>query len=224
MSLVLPLQKSGYHLLLFDLRAHGASAGSRSTLGIDEAQDVIGAVDFLAAQQGVDGKRIGGWGRDIGAYALVLAARERASLRALALDGLFPSTESILGQRLFEGTGPLQAPLARLAGLEFRLIFGPRSPAPPAGEILPTLTERDLFLVVAREGRQVALGRSMLEAVPEGKNTEKNLLEVEAAWSQNLYGDDRARYEKEIKRFFMRTLPPEPGPSGESRAVQLLEG
>ena len=47
-NLVLPLQKVGYHILMFDFRAHGASAGSRFTLGIDEAQDVMGAVDFLA--------------------------------------------------------------------------------------------------------------------------------------------------------------------------------
>lgn len=224
MSLVLPLKRAGYHIILFDFRGHGESAGTRSTLGIDEAQDVLGAMDFLGKQSGVDGKRLGGWGKGIGAHALVLAARDRRELRALALDSLFPDTRFFFADRLYGDAGPLRAPLSWIADLEFHLVFGPRSPQPPAASALDALRERSVFLVVSREERLKArAARSLLERIPEGKDGEKNLLELEAAWGQNLYGDDKARYEREVRQFFLRALPLEAA-SGDERSVQVVEG
>lgn len=224
MHLVLPLRKAGYHILLFDFRAHGESAGRRSTLGIDEAQDVLGAADFLARQSGVDSRRLGGWGKGTGAYALALAARERPQIRALALDSLFPDPRFLIAERLYASAGPLREPLAWLASLEFNLIFGPRHPQPSVAAALDSLKERSVFFVVSREQRrQAQAARALMEAIPEGKDAEKNLLELEASWSQNLYGEDKARYEREVRRFFLRALPPEPV-AHDDRPVQVLEG
>ena len=41
------LNKAGFTVLAFDFRGHGASGGDVSTLGVEEARDVIGAVDFV---------------------------------------------------------------------------------------------------------------------------------------------------------------------------------
>ncbi|MEE9219701.1 MAG: CocE/NonD family hydrolase [Acidobacteriota bacterium] len=223
MNLALPLRKAGYHILLFDFRAHGDSGGSRSTLGIDEALDVLGAMEFLAGQSSIDSSRIGGWGKGIGAYALVMAALDSDKLRALALDGLFPDPQFAIGESLYADAGPLREPLAWLAGKSFLWLFGPGSPHPPAASALILLGDRNLFFVVARENeRQALLARELLEVVPEEADTEKNLLELEAAWSRNLYGEDRARYEDNVRKFFLRTLPPRPTPS--AGKIDLLEG
>ncbi len=224
MNLVPLLQKAGYHILMFDFRAHGESAGVRSTLGVDEAQDVLGAADFLAAQPGVDGKRLGGWGKDTGAHALVLAALDREQIRALALDALIPDPGALIEERLFASLGPLGAPLAWAATLEFGVLFGPRHPRPPARVALQMLGERSLFFVVSRqEERQARAARSLMAVIPEGKDSEKNLLELEASWSGSLYGDTRTRYEREVRQFFLRTLPPDPS-EREERGLQVLEG
>jgi pimeloyl-ACP methyl ester carboxylesterase len=224
MNLALPLHRAGYHVLLFDFRGHGESGGSRSTLGVDEAQDVLGAIDFLATHKEIDSRRVGGWGKDIGAYALVLASRQRTQLKALALDELFPSTEFLLGERLFESTGPLQEPLAWIAAQEFRWGFRPRSTEPPVAAVLGTLSDRSLFLVVSREEtRQEMMTRGLLASVPEGKDTEKNLLELNTSWSQNLYGEDKTRYEKEVRQFFLRALPLEAS-GREKGSLKVIEG
>jgi hypothetical protein len=225
MNLVVPLQKAGYHVLLFDFRGHGQSGGSASTLGGDEAQDVMAALDFLAKQEGVDGKRLGGWGRGVGAYALALAARERTQLRALALDSLFSEPRAVLAEKLFPGTGLLEAPLSWIAAQEFRWLFGLGSATLPLSAVLPELGERSFFLVVSRdEPRKALAARTLLEQIPEGKDGEKNLLELEAAWSQNLYGEDRERYEREVRRFFLRALPLDGRSSEDSSPLHVLEG
>lgn len=225
MNLVVPLQKAGYHVLLFDFRGHGQSGGKGSTLGGEEAQDVMAALDFLARQEGVDGKRLGGWGRGAGAYALALAAKERGQLRALALDSIFPEPRAVLAEKLFPGTGPLEAPLSWIAEQEFRWLFGPRPPALPLSAVLPELGERAFFLVVSRdEPRKATAARLLMDLIPEGKDGEKNLLELEAAWSQNLYGGDRERYEREIRRFFLRALPLDGRSSEDSSPLHVLEG
>jgi pimeloyl-ACP methyl ester carboxylesterase len=222
---VLPLQKAGYQVLLFDFRGHGQSGGSGSTLGGDEAQDVVAALDFLAAQEGVDAKRLGGWGRGVGAYALALAAKKRGHLRALALDSLYPEARAILAEKLFPGTDPLEAPLSWIAAQEFRWLFGPRSAALPMAAVLPELGERSFFVVVSRdEPRRALAARALMEQIPEGKDGEKNLLELEAAWSQNLYGEDRERYEREVSRFFLRALPLDGRSFEDSSPLSVMEG
>jgi len=40
----------GYSVLLFDLRGHGESGGTRYTLGIEEPRDILAAIDLAAAK------------------------------------------------------------------------------------------------------------------------------------------------------------------------------
>ncbi len=225
MNLAVPLHQAGYHVLLFDFRGHGESGGMRTTLGIDEAQDILGAIDFLGTQERIDSSRVGGWGRDIGAYALVVAARHSDKLRALALDSVFPDPGFLIGERLFQQTGPLKGPLAWLAEQEFLWLLGPTNSEPPASVILETLSDRNLFMVVASgQKRQAAITRDLLERIPEDVEGEKNLLELEAAWSSNLYGDERTRYLDSIRKFFLRTMPPRPSRSRNDKPIRLLDG
>ncbi|MGQ0503808.1 MAG: alpha/beta hydrolase [Myxococcaceae bacterium] len=79
------LSASGFGVLLFDLRAHGESGGSISTMGERERADVLAAVEFVAKQEGVDERRIGAVGFSIGAAAVVRAAAVDGRLRAMVL-------------------------------------------------------------------------------------------------------------------------------------------
>jgi len=44
----------GYSVLLFDLRGHGESGGTRYTLGIEEPRDVLAAIDLAASKADID--------------------------------------------------------------------------------------------------------------------------------------------------------------------------
>ena len=84
-----------FNVLLFDLRAHGTSGGERITGGIDEAQDVLGAYDYLQGR-GVRPDRIGVLGRSMGGGATVLAAAAEPSIRAIVLDSPYAKVNDLI--------------------------------------------------------------------------------------------------------------------------------
>ena len=48
----------GYSVLLFDLRGHGESGGTRYTLGLEEPRDILAAIDLAAAKAHIDRARV----------------------------------------------------------------------------------------------------------------------------------------------------------------------
>lgn len=86
------LAKGGYSVLMLNLRAHGKSQGITSTYGIEEANDVLGAVDYLRSRPDIDPERIGALGISLGAQAVVRAAAQPSMLRAVVAEGIGPSS------------------------------------------------------------------------------------------------------------------------------------
>jgi uncharacterized protein len=82
------LMKRGYSSLSIDLRAHGSSQGNTCTYGIVEANDVLGAVDYLRSRPDVDVCRIGALGISLGAQAVLRAALLSAEIKGVVLEGL----------------------------------------------------------------------------------------------------------------------------------------
>jgi uncharacterized protein len=67
------MQLLGYTIFLIDFRAHGGSGGNTSTLGMDEADDVKLAYDFI---KGKGEKNIVLWGTSLGAATVTHAMSE----------------------------------------------------------------------------------------------------------------------------------------------------
>ncbi|CAM3654934.1 prolyl oligopeptidase family serine peptidase [Corallococcus sp. ZKHCc1 1396] len=80
------LAQAGYGLVLFDLAAHGESAGTVSTYGDREAGQVMAAVDFAARQPEVDTLRIGALGFSLGGYSVLKAAAGDPRLKAVVVE------------------------------------------------------------------------------------------------------------------------------------------
>ena len=93
------LAQAGYGVFLIDLRAHGSSDGDTSTYGLHEADDVLGAVDYLLTRVDVNGQKIGVLGISLGAQAALRGALKSEHIRALVLEGLNPSVLSDHGGR-----------------------------------------------------------------------------------------------------------------------------
>jgi fermentation-respiration switch protein FrsA (DUF1100 family) len=83
------LAEAGFHVLLFDLRAHGLSEGQENTYGYREALDVQAALDYLLAQPGIDW--VGGIGVSMGGAVMVRAAAVDPRLRAIVVESSYSS-------------------------------------------------------------------------------------------------------------------------------------
>lgn len=79
------LAKAGFHVLLFNFRTHGTSGGEQVTFGAREHLDVLGALDWLAATQGI--RRAGLVGFSMGAGVALIAAAHDERVAAVVADG-----------------------------------------------------------------------------------------------------------------------------------------
>jgi pimeloyl-ACP methyl ester carboxylesterase len=79
------LRARGHPVLLLDLRGHGGSEGSRTTLGGLESRDVRAALDALRGEpEGASGAILAGF--SMGAVASLLAAADREDVRAVIAE------------------------------------------------------------------------------------------------------------------------------------------
>lgn len=92
------LHGAGYHMLMFDLRNHGESAPSIPvTFGLNEANDLLGALDYLAGRSEVDSQRIGVVGLSMGANAVLYSLPRTDLIRAAVL--IQPTSASVFSKR-----------------------------------------------------------------------------------------------------------------------------
>jgi uncharacterized protein len=131
--------KTGYGVLAWDARAHGASDGEISTIGYLEVLDVKAALNYALAQPNVN--HIGAWGGSMGAATLILAAAQSPQIEALFVDSPYTSLENELD---FLVPYPVINPLAKfLAELETGIDIHEVSPVKEIGRISP----RPIYIV-----------------------------------------------------------------------------
>lgn len=81
------LHRAGYNLLLFNMRAHGTSEGEQVTFGVFEKEDLLGAIDYVTAQKGVEKVALLGFSMGAGVAMIAAALSDRVSV--LVLDGAY---------------------------------------------------------------------------------------------------------------------------------------
>ena len=207
-NLAIALNDEGFSLLLFDFRGHGESGEGRSTLGLKEKRDVLGAVDYLATSGEFPHRQIGVSGVGMGAHAAVLAAADRPSLRVLVLDGLYPDAGFPLVREVYAGWNFGERRFASLPSCIFSLLGGARIADHRASEVLQDLLGRDLLLLApAGDTRLANAMESMYRAIPEQPDVDGNLVVLPATQSETLYGEDLARHHRRVAEFFLSRLP-----------------
>lgn len=77
---------AGFNALIVDFRGHGTSAGEVAALGTLDANDVLGAMDYLNTRSDVDNSRIGLQGVSMGAAAGVIAAAQDLRVRGVIAE------------------------------------------------------------------------------------------------------------------------------------------
>jgi pimeloyl-ACP methyl ester carboxylesterase len=93
---MLPLHRAGYNVLMFDFRAHGRSAGQQVTFGMYEKEDLLGALDYLADERGIE--KVGIFGFSMGAATGLITAALSDRVACLVVDSPFGRlTRSVAG-------------------------------------------------------------------------------------------------------------------------------
>lgn len=115
LRLAFALQGEGYHVFMFDLRNHGESAEHAPvTFGRDEANDLLGALTYLAGRNDVNKEKIGVIGFSMGGNTLLYALPQTDLIAAgIAVQ---PTTPEMFADRfaqyLFGPLGRVIRPLA----------------------------------------------------------------------------------------------------------------
>jgi len=206
-NVALALNRVGFPVLAFDFRAHGDSQGQRSTLGLREKRDVVGAVDYLSSRQDLDTKRIGVFGVGMGAHAAVLAAADRPAIRVLVLDGLYPDAAWALARGVFRNWGFGVDHLAFFPRGVFVALTGFPGENERAAEVISNLYGRDMLLLApASDTRLADEMMRMVQSVPEQPDVDGNLVVLPATHADGLYASEMTRYHERVAQFFSDRL------------------
>ncbi|MBN1485804.1 MAG: alpha/beta fold hydrolase [Chloroflexia bacterium] len=168
-SQAMALAKCGYHIFLFDLRAHGSSDGDTCSGGWNEAQDLLGAVDYLQGRQDVDPDKIAVLGVSLGGRVAIRGAALCPDIRAVIAEGLGPMALSDHKPPTTLWRRWVVFPLNRLAYALDTFMNGVR----PSRGLLAHVREiapRPLLLVTTGKGAEQAFGRMAFEAAGEPRD------------------------------------------------------
>lgn len=127
----------GYNVLMFDMRGHGESEGSKISGGYYEKRDLLGAVEYV---KGRGFERIGVLGFSIGAVTSILAAAENSDIDAVVSDCSFADLKDIIEPEFRKRTGfpkIFLRPLLFMVNIIYGVDFLAIKPVEVVSEIAP---------------------------------------------------------------------------------------
>ena len=194
------LRAHGYGALLFDLRNHGESEGTVTTLGYAEVDDLRGAVTYALTRPEVNAERIGVIGRSMGGAVAIRGAACIPEVRAVAVQSTYSSVEDNVaeGVRAFAGLPPFFfAPLViwfgeREAGLDIRQV----RPIDDVGQISP----RAILFIHGEQDGAIPVENSL--RLYEAAKEPKELYLVPHAGHGGFLAVARSEFEQRVVGFF----------------------
>lgn len=219
LTLTFELWKAGFHVLVYDMRGHGESPVNWSGLGTYEKDDLLSAISFLKGMKTEDGKelvddRIGLYGVDLGGYISLVASSQDPSVKAVAVDSVYPDVEHFMNYRLKTIVGSnnelanrlVDSPwTGRLTGLTMQLYLMRRADTAPATESVGTAASRQ-FLFITAKGTGVH--EDMTRDLHEKAKGQKQIVEVMQTRMDRLYDKASASYDQRVVEFFLSAIPP----------------
>jgi len=88
----------GYSVLLFDLRGHGESGGTRYTLGIEEPRDILAAVDLAASKADIERARVAVIGESLGGGSVLMTVQADPTIGPVVTDSAFADGNTVVSE------------------------------------------------------------------------------------------------------------------------------
>ncbi len=197
------MHAAGFNVLMFDFRAHGRSQGDFVSLGYLERQDVLGALDWLAAR-GLT--RVGLLGFSMGGATAMLTAPIAPQVRAIVSDGGIARMTSALVGGLVESHAPRWAarPVAWLAVLFTSWRLGVSLFAYESIRWVGKVAPRPVFFI--HGGRDPYLAPGEFEALVAAAGDPKEVWREENAWHRQVDLTAPDEYRRRLVAYFDRWL------------------
>ena len=189
----------GLSSVLFDLRHHGASEGTQTTLGAKEKDDVLAAVAWV--RKTVPHRHIVLWGISMGAASAMLAAAEDSEVSAVISDSSYLSFADTIRHhfRLFFRVPSW--PLADVTGWMMQWRGGFKAEEIDVAAAVTLLDQRPVLFVGQTLDARVPpdIARRLFEL---STSPHKRLLILEGRRHGRAYGDHVQQYQEAVKDFF----------------------
>lgn len=198
------LHEAGYHVLAFDFRAHGGSAGDVTTVGLDEVADVEAAIAFARAKDPLASEDLALLGFSMGGATAINAAAISPHVDVVVSDSAFATLTNIASNSITHFTdlprfpfGPLSVAMAGwMVGKSVRDNAPVHAMARVSAPVLVIQGADDVIAFPDDDGRALA------DAAPEGSR----LWLVAGAAHVQAHGLAQAEYESQVSAFLAEHL------------------
>jgi dipeptidyl aminopeptidase/acylaminoacyl peptidase len=204
----LVLRRAGFNVLVFDGRAHGNSEGRFVTYGFYERRDVETALEWLAAEKGMNREAVGLAGESMGAAIALQVAAHNPWIRAVWADSPFASLRRVAGefvQRVTRLPGVVLNPVlwTTLQVANYRGKFDVRTVDPQA---LAAQIKCPVSLVHGTADQLIATAHS--QSIYDALGGSKEIWFVEGVRHARSIRHHRSRreYSERLTRFFKENL------------------
>jgi len=194
------LHAAGYNILVFDLRGHGTSAGTYTTMGYYEPDDVRAAIDLARAQ--APGSPVALLGYSMGASLAIETGARDANVVAVVEDSGYDTLSNVISARFQQVTklpGALAAGMLGLAQLDLRVNLAQVRPIADIAHL-----DKPLLAIVGTRDTMVppAEGYRLYDAAPGPKQ----LLVIPGAGHVAGYATAPALYKQTVLAFLARAF------------------
>ena len=200
------LHAHGFAVLLIDLRDEGSSTvdTGRFEGGVGEAQDVLGAWDWLREGHGIPAERIGLFGVSLGAGAVMIATGEEPRVAAVWEDSGYADLTEVLRHQIWsEGVPSFFADLA----LAYGRMRGQEMASPSPSEEVSRFGGRPLAIVHGEQDGWVPVEQAQrLIARDEAAGGRPTVWLLPDVGHVGAMGAHPAEYESRLEAFFSAAL------------------
>lgn len=196
------LTQQGYAVLLFDLRNHGSSEGTLTTMGLHEVNDVKAAFATLIAQPEIDVNNITLYGHSMGGVTAILAMAELPQIKALVVDTAYTSLIDVIndGVRNIIGTPSV---LGDVVMFMTDVLTGENLYTVRPIDVIASIAPRPIYIMHGTLDSTIPASHSI--ALYEKAHDPKSLWLVEGGEHGNLYETAESEYQTRLLRFLLST-------------------